>query len=183
MLIAACRLSLPRRRASGAALRAQLLRGTWDLPGPGTELVAPALLGRPSAPGPPREASSALHSLNVVFSKLIFSRFPEDYLQKDPSPSRGWSSMNPTTTARRGERAPPRRAGLLCSPGPGSAALGQARGLPTRAAGRLWPPPCPARKSQGNRKKPIKRPARRANKTSNNDTKTLAEQPPPPRVP
>ena len=56
-------LSLPRplvaghrlqtRRLSNCGSRAQLLRGMWDLPGPGLEPVSPALAGRFSTTAPP----------------------------------------------------------------------------------------------------------------------------------
>ena len=44
---------LQTRRLSSCGSRAQPLRGTWDLPGPGFELVSPALAGRLSTTAPP----------------------------------------------------------------------------------------------------------------------------------
>ena len=44
---------LQTRRLSGCGSRAQLLRGMWDLPRPGLELVSPALAGRFSTTVPP----------------------------------------------------------------------------------------------------------------------------------
>ena len=41
------------RRLSNCGSRAQLLRGMWDLPRPGLELVSPALAGRFSSTAPP----------------------------------------------------------------------------------------------------------------------------------
>ena len=41
------------RRLSSCGSRAQLLRGMWDLPGPGLEPVSPALAGRFSTTAPP----------------------------------------------------------------------------------------------------------------------------------
>ena len=41
------------RRLSNCGSRAQLLRGTWDLPRPGLEPVSPALAGRFSTTAPP----------------------------------------------------------------------------------------------------------------------------------
>ena len=41
------------RRLSICGSRAQLLRGIWDLPGPGLEPVSPALAGRLSSTAPP----------------------------------------------------------------------------------------------------------------------------------
>ena len=46
---------LQTRRLSSCGSRAQLLRGTWDLPGPGLEPVSPALAGRFSTTVPPRK--------------------------------------------------------------------------------------------------------------------------------
>ena len=44
---------LQTRRLSNCSSRAQLLRGTWDLPKPGLEPVSPALAGRFSTTAPP----------------------------------------------------------------------------------------------------------------------------------
>ena len=44
---------LQKRRLSTCGSRAQLLRGTWDLPRPGLEPVSPALTGRFSTTAPP----------------------------------------------------------------------------------------------------------------------------------
>ena len=44
---------LQTRRLSNHGSRAQLLRGTWDLPGPGLEPVSPALAGGLSTAAPP----------------------------------------------------------------------------------------------------------------------------------
>ena len=50
-LVAEHRLQM--RRLSNCGLRAQLLRGMWDLPRPGLEPVSPALAGRFSTTAPP----------------------------------------------------------------------------------------------------------------------------------
>ena len=44
---------LQTRSLSSCGSRAQLLRGTWDLPRPGLEPVSPALAGRFSTTAPP----------------------------------------------------------------------------------------------------------------------------------
>ena len=44
---------LQTRRLSNCGSRAQLLRGMWDLPGPGLEPVSPALTGGFSTTTPP----------------------------------------------------------------------------------------------------------------------------------
>ena len=44
---------LQTRRLSSCGTWAQLLRGTWDPPRPGLELVSPALAGRFSTAAPP----------------------------------------------------------------------------------------------------------------------------------
>ena len=44
---------LQTRRLSNCGSRAQLLRGMWDLPGPGLEPASPALAGRLSTTAPP----------------------------------------------------------------------------------------------------------------------------------
>ena len=48
---------LQTRRLSSCGSRAQLLRGMWDLPGPGLEPVCPALAGRFSTTAPPGKPS------------------------------------------------------------------------------------------------------------------------------
>ena len=56
LTIAASRVAehrLQTRRLSNCGSRAQLLRGTWDLPRPGFEPVSPALAGRFSTTAPP----------------------------------------------------------------------------------------------------------------------------------
>ena len=45
--------SLQTHRLSNCGSRAQVLRGTWDLPRPGLEPVSPALAGRFSTTAPP----------------------------------------------------------------------------------------------------------------------------------
>ena len=54
-LVAEHRLQM--RRLSSCGSRAQLLRGMWDLPGPGLEPVSPALAGRFSTTAPPGKPS------------------------------------------------------------------------------------------------------------------------------
>ena len=51
---------LQTRRLSGCGSRAQLLRGTWDLPRPGLEPVFPALAGRFSTAATPGKPSTCL---------------------------------------------------------------------------------------------------------------------------
>ena len=48
---------LQTRRLSSCGSRAQGLRGTWDLPGPGLEPASPALAGRFSTTAPPGKPS------------------------------------------------------------------------------------------------------------------------------
>ena len=54
-LVAEHRLQM--HRLSNCGSRAQLLRGTWDLPRPGLEPVSPALAGRFSTTAPPGKPS------------------------------------------------------------------------------------------------------------------------------
>ena len=51
---------LQTRRFSSCGSRAQLLRGMWDLPRPGLELVSPALAGRFSTTAPPGKPPASL---------------------------------------------------------------------------------------------------------------------------
>ena len=55
---------LQTRRLSNQGSRAQLLRGTWDLPRPGLERVSPALADRFSTTAPPGKP------LNCIFKCL-----------------------------------------------------------------------------------------------------------------
>ena len=57
-VVVACGLSSygswsPEHRLSSCGSRAQLLRGMWDLPGPGLEPVSPALAGGLPTTAPP----------------------------------------------------------------------------------------------------------------------------------
>ena len=68
-------------RLSGHGSRAQLLRGTWDPPGPGHEPVSPASAGRLSTTAPPGKPNISLcisiqmshFSITVAESMLVFS--------------------------------------------------------------------------------------------------------------
>ena len=53
---------LQMHRLSSCGSRAQLLRGMWDLPGPGLEPVSPALAGRFSTTAPPGKPKALLLS-------------------------------------------------------------------------------------------------------------------------
>ena len=59
---------LQTRRLSNHGSRAQLLRGTWDLPRPGLEPVSPASAGRFSTTAPPGKPS---YFLNCVVLLLL----------------------------------------------------------------------------------------------------------------
>ena len=48
------------RKLSNCGSRAQLLRGMWDLPGPGLEPVSPSLAGRFSTTAPPGKSGCFL---------------------------------------------------------------------------------------------------------------------------
>ena len=54
---------LQTRRLSSCGLRAQLLRGMWDLPRPGLEPVSPALAGRISTTTPPGKSPATFFTL------------------------------------------------------------------------------------------------------------------------
>ena len=71
-------------RLSSCGSRAQLLRGMWDLPGPGLEPVCPALAGRFSTTAPPGKPCLAVFIVNwesslmredaIPYIKLLQSR-------------------------------------------------------------------------------------------------------------
>ena len=68
-LVAEHRLQM--RSLSNCGSRAQLLRGMWDLPRPGLELVFPALAGRFSTTAPPGKPLNALLKyVESIFSSL-----------------------------------------------------------------------------------------------------------------
>ena len=57
--LSSCGLQALERRLSRCGTRASLLRGMWDLPGPGLEPVSPALAGgflTTAPPGKPRSS-------------------------------------------------------------------------------------------------------------------------------
>ena len=69
---------LQTRRLSNCGSRAQLLRGTWDLPRPGLEPVSPASAGRLSTTAPPGEALSTYIALAKKFVRV----FPYHLMEK-----------------------------------------------------------------------------------------------------
>ena len=56
---------LQTRRLSSCGSRAQLLRGTWDLPRPGLEPVSPASAGRLSTTAPPGKPQNSFFKSKV----------------------------------------------------------------------------------------------------------------------
>ena len=62
---------LQTHRLSNCGSRAQLLRGTWDLPRPGLEPVSPALAGRLSTTAPPGKPQSCLMRINVMIHNCL----------------------------------------------------------------------------------------------------------------
>ena len=64
-LVAEHRLQM--RRLSNCGSQAQLLRGMWDLPGSGLELVCPALAGRFSTTAPPGKPQKNFFILFIYF--------------------------------------------------------------------------------------------------------------------
>ena len=61
-------------RLSSCGARAQLLRGLWDLPGPGLEPVSPALAGGFLTTAPPGKPSTIVFSIsipNVAWNILV----------------------------------------------------------------------------------------------------------------
>ena len=62
---------LQTRRFSNCGLRAQLLRGMWDLPRPGLEPVSPALAGRFSTTAPPGKPLGCNLKLLIFFLMLL----------------------------------------------------------------------------------------------------------------
>ena len=71
LTIAASRVAehrLQTRRLSSCGSRAQLLRGMWDLPGPGLKPVSPALAGRLLTTAPPGKPQCALFIAQATLS-------------------------------------------------------------------------------------------------------------------
>ena len=65
-------------RLSSCGEWAQLLRGMWDLPGPGLEPVSPALAGRFLTTAPPRKP--CIVSLDFYYLPTWFKSFPQLYV-------------------------------------------------------------------------------------------------------
>ena len=59
---------LQTRRLSSCGSWAHLLRGMWDLPRPGLELVSPALAGRLSTTAPPGKPETCILKVNYFSS-------------------------------------------------------------------------------------------------------------------
>ena len=82
LTIAASRVAehrLQTRRLSNCGSRAQLLRGMWDLPGPGVEPVSPASAGRLSTTAPPGKPWPCLltgHIFNIATGCSFHLEFP-----------------------------------------------------------------------------------------------------------
>ena len=55
-----CGLRALERRLNSCGARASLLRGMWDLPGPGLEPVSPALAGRFLTTAPPGKSPTSI---------------------------------------------------------------------------------------------------------------------------
>ena len=69
---------LQTRRLSNCDSRAQLLRGTWDLPRPGLEPVSPALAGRFSTTVPPGKPDACFLKYllnNILWISLQFNKY------------------------------------------------------------------------------------------------------------
>ena len=68
---------LQSRRLSSCGTRSLLLRGMWDLPGPGIEPVSPALAGRFSTTAPPGKSGASFFFFFFFnnFSKIYFYLF------------------------------------------------------------------------------------------------------------
>ena len=69
MGFSSCGLRALEHRLSSCGARAQLLRGMWDLPGPGLEPVSPALAGGFLTPAPPGKPSPNFFYLHKSFEK------------------------------------------------------------------------------------------------------------------
>ena len=63
--LSSCGLLALEHRVSNCGTRAQLLRGMWDLPGPGIEPVSPAMAGGFSTTAPP--GKPAFHFFTDLF--------------------------------------------------------------------------------------------------------------------
>ena len=79
-LVAEHRLQM--RRLSSCGSRAQLLRGIWDLPGPGLEPVSPALAGGFSTTAPPGKPPNCyLFKLGAVEILIAYPFLPSFQMQ------------------------------------------------------------------------------------------------------
>ena len=66
---------LQTHRLSSCGSRAQLLRGMWDLPGPGPEPMSPALAGRLSTTEPPGKPHSVFLIRVDVYVEIFVAVF------------------------------------------------------------------------------------------------------------
>ena len=66
---------LQTRKLSDCGSWAQLLRGMWDLPGPGLEPVSPALAGRLSTTAPPGKPQFGIFEYGIKELLISFVRY------------------------------------------------------------------------------------------------------------
>ena len=67
-----CGLRALERRLSSCGARAYFLRGMWDPPGPGLELMSPALAGGFVTTAPPGKSGRPLYSYFIIGSSFLF---------------------------------------------------------------------------------------------------------------
>ena len=70
---------LQTRRLSSCGSRAQLLRGTWDLPRPGLEFVSPALAGRFSTTVPPGKPQTIFKVFLYPWDYTVYDFLPVNH--------------------------------------------------------------------------------------------------------
>ena len=63
-------------RLSSCGARASLLRGMWDISGPGLERVSPALAGRVLTTAPPGKPPFVFYTKQIILQRMLILGFP-----------------------------------------------------------------------------------------------------------
>ena len=91
--LSSCVLQTLERRLSSCGAQAQLLRGMWDLPGPGLEPVSPALAGRFLTSVPPGKPTHYHDYIIILARPFSFSSFSHSFVPTKVKAQKTMSSL------------------------------------------------------------------------------------------
>ena len=96
--LSSCGSWAPEHRLSSCGARAYLLRGMWDLPGPGLEPVSPALTGGFLTTAPPGKPS--ISSQSVPWVRFPSTPISDPFIGIRLSSQQPWLFLDPRPWAR-----------------------------------------------------------------------------------